>query len=79
VHDSAKTHRNGFNTGSKSASSPDLVEKGISAFFTVPGLERHPVSFAFGQIQTALVGLGDYHPIVESFRAGEQESGQSAT
>ena len=58
------------------SSSPSLAEDGVSAFFAIPSLRRHLVSFAFGQIHTAIVKLGDYHELVDSFRIGEQESGR---
>jgi len=57
--------------------SPALVVEGMDAFFAVPSLRRHKVSFAFEMVHTALVKLGDYHPLVERFRAGEQESPSS--
>lgn len=55
---------------------PTLVVEGIDAFFAIPSLRRHKVSFAFGQIHTAQIKLGSYHRLVDSFRIGEQESGR---
>ncbi len=55
---------------------PALVVEGIDAFFAIPSLRRYPVSFVFGQIHTALVKLGDYHRLVDSFCTGEQETGR---
>ena len=58
------------------ASFPALVVEGIDAFFAIPSLRRHKVSFAFGQIHAAQTKLGSYHGLVDSFRIGEQESGR---
>jgi hypothetical protein len=54
------------------SSSPALVSEGISAFFAIPKLRHHLVSFAFGNIHTALVKLGDYHALVDSFSEGTE-------
>jgi hypothetical protein len=55
---------------------PALVVEGMDAFFAIPSLRRYSVSFVFGQIHTAQTLLGDYHPLVDSFRVGEQEAGR---
>ena len=56
---------------------PVLVVEGIDAFFAIPRVfGEYPVSFVFGQIHTALVKLGDYHRLVDSFCTEEQETGR---
>ena len=54
---------------------PSLVLNGLDAFFAIPSLRRFKISFAFGQIHTAQTKLGSYHSLIDSFRVGEQESG----
>ena len=55
---------------------PEIVVEGIDALFAIPSLRRHKLSFAFGEIHTAQIFLGEYHALVDSFRIGEQEGGR---
>jgi hypothetical protein len=50
--------------------SASKIEQGVTDFFMRPNLRHYKVSYAFGQIFTAISKLGDYHRFLDGFGMG---------